>query len=237
MCIRDRYMGEVIDNEVLSKDFMKAYYKGTLRVFLILLHDFNEFLSDFSFGLCEEIPDKFIQIRNMVLSAFPSSMRPPDPYTIDINLTDINEFKNMPNIISNSEERLMAKNIYSHLMGYIATKSEAEFRALCHKFETTGPDNEPTIDVPIVNAFILALPIIVFREFVSATQEVNLTKINELRLETYRLLVKILLPSNYEMREFILNAIVNQIRYPNVCLLYTSPSPRDRQKSRMPSSA
>ena len=26
-------------------------------------------------------------------------------------------------------------------------------------------------------------------------------------------------------------------RYPNTCLLYTSPSPRDRQKSRMPSSA
>ena len=25
--------------------------------------------------------------------------------------------------------------------------------------------------------------------------------------------------------------------YPNGCLLYTSPSPRDRQKSRMPSSA
>ena len=26
-------------------------------------------------------------------------------------------------------------------------------------------------------------------------------------------------------------------RYHNTCLLYTSPSPRDRQKSRMPSSA
>ena len=26
-------------------------------------------------------------------------------------------------------------------------------------------------------------------------------------------------------------------RYANTCLLYTSPSPRDRQKSRMPSSA
>ena len=26
-------------------------------------------------------------------------------------------------------------------------------------------------------------------------------------------------------------------RVPNTCLLYTSPSPRDRQKSRMPSSA
>ena len=26
-------------------------------------------------------------------------------------------------------------------------------------------------------------------------------------------------------------------KYPKICLLYTSPSPRDRQKSRMPSSA
>ena len=32
---------------------------------------------------------------------------------------------------------------------------------------------------------------------------------------------------------------INQLfcRYAGVCLLYTSPSPRDRQKSRMPSSA
>ena len=29
----------------------------------------------------------------------------------------------------------------------------------------------------------------------------------------------------------------NDMRRPNFCLLYTSPSPRDRQKSRMPSSA
>ena len=27
------------------------------------------------------------------------------------------------------------------------------------------------------------------------------------------------------------------LRSPHICLLYTSPSPRDRQKSRMPSSA
>ena len=37
-----------------------------------------------------------------------------------------------------------------------------------------------------------------------------------------------------------LNYGLNKVRFPNpvkVCLLYTSPSPRDRQKSRMPSSA
>src|SRR5674476_1150388 len=31
--------------------------------------------------------------------------------------------------------------------------------------------------------------------------------------------------------------VFHWVRYISVCLLYTSPSPRDRQKSRMPSSA
>ena len=35
----------------------------------------------------------------------------------------------------------------------------------------------------------------------------------------------------------ILNTVVAEGLGPNGCLLYTSPSPRDRQKSRMPSSA
>ena len=41
---------------------------------------------------------------------------------------------------------------------------------------------------------------------------------------------------------FKLSAILSKLRieykqYISICLLYTSPSPRDRQKSRMPSSA
>ena len=39
--------------------------------------------------------------------------------------------------------------------------------------------------------------------------------------------------------EYLLQVPANRIGFTqfNVCLLYTSPSPRDRQKSRMPSSA
>ena len=33
------------------------------------------------------------------------------------------------------------------------------------------------------------------------------------------------------------HALIGDITDPDFCLLYTSPSPRDRQKSRMPSSA
>ena len=39
------------------------------------------------------------------------------------------------------------------------------------------------------------------------------------------------------MREFDVIKFVAHTHPPKTCLLYTSPSPRDRQKSRMPSSA
>ena len=35
----------------------------------------------------------------------------------------------------------------------------------------------------------------------------------------------------------VINDILEIIKENNICLLYTSPSPRDRQKTRMPSSA
>ena len=41
---------------------MKSFYKGTLRVLLVLLHDLPDFLLEFAHALCEEIPEKFIQV-------------------------------------------------------------------------------------------------------------------------------------------------------------------------------
>ena len=62
-------------------DAVRLLYKGTLRVLLVLLHDFPEFLCDNHFVLCEVIPSTCIQLRNLVLSAFPKAMRLPDPFT------------------------------------------------------------------------------------------------------------------------------------------------------------
>ena len=45
------------------------------------------------------------------------------------------------------------------------------------------------------------------------------------------------IPSGYEVSKRLLNETVEITELENNCLLYTSPSPRDRQKSRMPSSA
>ena len=60
--------------------------QGTLRVLLVLLHDFPEFLCEYHFELCNKVPPSCIQMRNLILSAFPRMMRLPDPFTPNLKV-------------------------------------------------------------------------------------------------------------------------------------------------------
>lgn len=65
-------------------DSVRVLYKGTLRILLVLLHDFPEFLAEYHFGLCDYIPSTCVQLRNLVLSAFPRNIAQPDPFQSDL---------------------------------------------------------------------------------------------------------------------------------------------------------
>lgn len=52
----------------------------------VLLHDFPEFLSEHHFVLCNHIPPTCVQMRNLILSAFPRNMRLPDPFTPNLKV-------------------------------------------------------------------------------------------------------------------------------------------------------
>lgn len=77
-------------------DAIRLLYKGTLRLLLVLLHDFPEFLCQFHFRLCDSIPPLCVQMRNLVLSAFPRAMRLPDPFTQDLKVDQLPEVAQLP---------------------------------------------------------------------------------------------------------------------------------------------
>lgn len=67
-------------------DAIRVLYRGVLRLLLVLLHDFPEFLCEYHFSLCDVIPATCIQLRNLILSAFPKNMRLPDPFTPNLKV-------------------------------------------------------------------------------------------------------------------------------------------------------
>ena len=51
------------------------FYKGVLKLIIMIIHDYPHFLSAFSLQLCLLAGEKFIQLNNMIISALPSEMK------------------------------------------------------------------------------------------------------------------------------------------------------------------
>ena len=90
------FVGELLNAKEIEPSG-KELYRGVLRVLLVLHHDFPEFLADNHFRLCNTIPPHCPQLRNLVLSAFPSSiLELPDPFSQGLKVDRLEEMKKAP---------------------------------------------------------------------------------------------------------------------------------------------
>merc|ERR1711988_645086 len=101
---------------------IRTLYKGTLRVLLVLLHDFPEFLCDYHFSFCDVIPHTCIQMRNLILSAFPRNMRLPDPFTPNLKVDLLPEISQNPRILTEPQAALRASNFVQDADLYIKNR-------------------------------------------------------------------------------------------------------------------
>lgn len=133
-------------------------YRGTLRVLLVLLHDFPEFLCDYHYSFCDVIPSSCIQLRNLILSAFPRNMRLPDPFTPNLKVDLLPEIKQSPRIMSDYESTLEVDQFKKDIDHYLLeTQDKAFLTHLMAKLTlkddpaTTG---EGKYDVSMINALV-----------------------------------------------------------------------------------
>lgn len=77
----------------------KSIYVGTVKIILVLLHDFPEFLTVYYYSISDAIPTSCTQLHNLVSSAFPLSVSLPDPLRIKSAET-IAEHNTPPTVLS-----------------------------------------------------------------------------------------------------------------------------------------
>jgi hypothetical protein len=187
-------------------DSVRKLYKGTLRVLLVLLHDVPEFLSDYHLSFCDLIPVNCVQLRNLVLSAFPRTMRLPDPFTPNLKVDVLLDTAVAPRILTDYSAPL--SSIKAHLDNYLTHRQPTELPAkLPTILAINGTYNHALISSLIVYVGATAIGHIQNGNGVSRP-----TLANTPAMDIYKQMAVAL---DAEGRYFVFNAMANQLRYPN----------------------
>lgn len=152
---------------VKLRETSRSLYRGTLRILLVLLHDFPEYLCEYSHSLCDIIPFSCIQLRNLVLSAFPRNRTLPDPFTPNLKIDRLSEVQQPPPILSDYSAALQPTEFKAALDSYLVEGSTSKglLRELADAILLSPPrevnelNGETRYNVPLINALVLTVGI------------------------------------------------------------------------------
>ncbi len=203
----------MIPGETVSQPIQEIY-DGTMRVILVILHDYPEFLCDFHFNFVNALPEHCIQLKNVILSAFPKIIQPPNPFGRNLKVDLLQEVKTQPRILANPDNYLSLMNIKEDLENYFRVKKVQLITQICDKMmnseELVG--SKRRINSNVINAIVL---FIANQASTKQNFEIN-------HKESMELFKSMVLKLNDETRMVFLNSIINELRYPNNHTYYFS---------------
>lgn len=201
------------------------FYRGVLRVLLVIHHDYPEFLAENHFRFCNSIPMHCTQLRNLIVSAFPSNMlEMPDPFAGGLKSDRLEEMRQAPVIRASIDKMLGGagiKNVLDGLMTTSDAKMEDVERVCSATYfaapKPAGFEQVPTTaDPKLLHAIVLYIGTADLASQGSKAPNFDPASSAAKLLEN---LVKQLRP---EAKFHFISAIANQLRWPNAHTHYFS---------------
>jgi len=200
------------------RETSRSLYRGTLRILLVLLHDFPEFLVEYHHSLCDIIPTSCIQLRNLILSAFPRDRRLPDPFQPDLKIDRLPDVAKPPAIRSDYNAAFSPVPEFKNALdlfledkngaptGFLGTIKEVLVNPSVKEMDLNK--GETRYNVPLINSLVLTVGI--------AAIEKDQNILNgyahvDVGVEVFQQLLSDLDP---EGRYLLLTAAANQLRFP-----------------------
>ncbi|KAI5290534.1 hypothetical protein KEM54_001259, partial [Ascosphaera aggregata] len=190
-------------------------YNGVLRILLILHHDFPEFILENHFNFCNVIPAHCSQLRNLILSAYPSSFpKLPDPFREGLKMDSLEEIRQTPKVagdITGPLERASIQEIVDTCLK--SGPNDKAIQQICKAVYKPAVKETALSHVPIgVDVRLLsALVLYVGNEAVSPANH----KTGFAKSHATALLDRLSKAFDPEGRYYFLSGVANQLRYPN----------------------
>ena len=191
----------------------KELYRGVLRILLVLHHDFPEFLAENHYRLCNTIPTHCTQLRNLILSAYPSSiLELPDPFTAGLKVDRLEEIRKAPKIAGDIIAPLRRANIKDVVDRALqsATISDDKVATITSAVHNSSYADSSEPDIILLHALVLYIG-----QTVLTPPPTKPGPTFEPSSPQAALLTRLARDLNPVARYHFLSAIANQLRYPN----------------------
>lgn len=141
---------------------MREFFKGILRLLLVLIVNHSDYVCDNSFVILEEISPRFVQFRNLILSAYPRGMKSPDPFDIaNQNYQNSPEYKALPTINAKIEFRVSSQGIQTYILNFMKSKDQKEIDRIIEALYITDYKGERQINTPLLESFVVYVPYLI----------------------------------------------------------------------------
>ncbi|KAF2746507.1 Not1-domain-containing protein [Sporormia fimetaria CBS 119925] len=202
-----------------------TFYRGVLRVMLVIHHDYPEFLADYHFRFCNSIPMHCTQLRNLIVSAYPSSvMEMPDPFSGGLKVDRLEDIRQVP-VIRADIDRILSqagvKDIVNNLLK-ASDPSADEVEKVCSAAYFAQPKPvgfehvQSTADPVLIHALVLYI----------GNKELTAQGPKEPSYNpsspAAKLLTNLAKHFRPEAKFHFVSAIANQLRWPNAHTHYFS---------------
>ncbi|KAI8149734.1 CCR4-Not complex component, Not1-domain-containing protein [Fennellomyces sp. T-0311] len=216
------FLGMIVDKGGLAMQSAQLFYRSTLRTLVVLLHDFPEFLSHYYMSFVMVVPHSCVQIRNLILSAFPKTMRLPDPSAPDMQLDGLPEYNESPTMATEYVGLLDGGQVESlkvQAMRYLensnavnAKGEPAFFDAALQFLKKSSGEDSPFVPLSCHADRMEALVLFLGVQSIAAGGVSYKSIGANPAVRVYVFLLGQIPPQG---RYLLLNAIVDQLRYPN----------------------
>ncbi|KAI1001344.1 hypothetical protein K3495_g6855 [Podosphaera aphanis] len=194
----------------------KEIYRGVLKLLVILHHDFPAFLAANHSRLCASIPNHCIQMRNLILSASPTS-KLPDPLQHGLKVDRIEEMRDSPENMNDVEGPLSQVGLLDVISQALQNgPSEDAVAHIAHAIQGKRKQSAESGDMSINTNLKIIDSLVIFIGMHSvkrASQKGGPTFVpSSPDVALVSMLVHELQP---EARYFFISSIVDQLRFPN----------------------
>uniref|UniRef100_A0AC35FPB7 CCR4-NOT transcription complex subunit 1 n=1 Tax=Panagrolaimus sp. PS1159 TaxID=55785 RepID=A0AC35FPB7_9BILA len=196
---------------------VKKLYEGTLRLMAVLLHDFPDFFCEYYFTFCDAIPSTCIQLRNIVLCAFPTNVKPPEPFALKFNtLHTIPDMQHIPTLSTQVFGYIPADA--RQLVNFYTNEPKESIMSELVNFFKVNNSAGYEYNVPLLNAFVSFVGFCAVSHFKEAEEVISISVVSQhASMNIFQNLALSLCP---EGSYLLFNALINQLRYPNALTHY-----------------